>query len=159
RVAKEVESPQDPQKSFGVLTNANGDVFFVAFDGVDHKHAKTFTPVPQQAIPDELRAWYESHLGPNAAASVRLPRLDASSHEALVEQMVTRQIANSGTARRSEEFRRTVTDNLTAMNRYSLKLIDTKLTVDDLEMLNALATRGNAHYGEDIESLRGVARG
>jgi hypothetical protein len=45
------------------------------------------------------------------------------------------------------------------MNEYALSRLRDGLRVEDLELMNTMATHGRAHYGEEIENVRGVVRG
>jgi Protein of unknown function (DUF2608)/Fic/DOC family len=164
RVAHEVPAPDASGKSFAVITNAQGHASFVAFDGADHKKASAFTPVKKDAVPEELKRWHDTHLagatGAAGATTKPIP-LEGTAFEKLLDDMGAAQIALSGTAKRSPELLKKVTDNLKEMNRHLLSAVKDgrALKIEDLEFLNAMATRGKSHYGDDIETVRGVARG
>lgn len=164
RVAHVVPHPNDAGKSFGVLTNAQGHHTFVAFDGRDHAHANGLTPVPRGAVPPALQAWTAAHLqSAPRTQGFRTKEVPTAGPalDAFLESMAASQIALSGTAKRSPDLEQKVKANLVEMNRHMLGLIASgkDLALEDLEFLNALATRGKSHYGDDIENVRGVARG
>lgn len=158
RVAFHTDGKTPAEPAHAVLTNSAGDVFVVRLDQPTYKKSRSARVLEPGDAPAPVRDW----LGQQSSIlqeGEHPARATEGNIEPLLRRLVDAQIALSGTAKRGGDLDKIVRQNVREMNLFIMTKLKSRLTLEDIEYLNALATRGKAHYGENIENVKGVIRG